>query len=186
MPVTRTQWEDWLCDNIDDFRKTMISVQHLRRQHSHRLRARDGLPQAVPRIQPLAITDRVCSNDWACKLQYRTGWHVLQTRVHGVIVVFLMHLWRRTFYVQVRLTSKNPTQCTLDTDFDITTSVAELGRLEAMLADDDVLKLFKVKVNGTTTLSRGVCITLGWCDAANHRVRKSSTEDARRASRKLG
>jgi len=161
VPVTRTQWEEWLSDNLAEFRETMASVQQRRRQHSHRLRARHGLPPAVPRLQPLAIKDRVCSSDWACKLQYRTGWHVLKTRDHGVIVVFLMHLWRRTHYVQLRLTCRNPPQFTLDTDFDITKSVAELGRLEAMLADDEVLKLFEFKVVNATVISRGVCLTVG-------------------------
>ena len=161
VPVTRTQWEDWLSDNIVEFRETMASVQQLRRQHSHRLRARGGLPPAVFRIQPLAIKDRVDSLDWACKLQHRTGWHVLKTRDHGVIVVFLMHLWRRTHYVQLRVTCKKPPQFTLETDFDISKSVAELGRLAAMLADDDVLQMFEFKVSGATVQSRGVCLTVG-------------------------
>jgi hypothetical protein len=94
-------------------------------------------------------------------LQNRTGWHGLKTRRHGVVVVFLIHLHRVTHYVHVPLTCKNPPQCMLETDFDITTSLADLGRLEAMLADDEVLQLFELQVSGKAALSRGVCITLG-------------------------
>ena len=39
-------------------------------------------------------------------------------------------------------------QCTLRTDFDITASVFGLDRLEAMLADDEVLQVYEYKVVG--------------------------------------
>lgn len=161
VPMTHSQWEEWLCDNLAVFRETMVSAPQLRQQGSYRVRARPHLPQAVGRLQPLAITDGLCHNDWARKLHNRTNWQGLKTRCHGVIVVFLIHLHMQTHYVQVRVTCKDPPQCMLETDFDIITSVAELGRLEAMLAAGDVLKLWEFSVNGTTALSRGVCITLG-------------------------
>jgi hypothetical protein len=66
-----------------------------------------------------------------------------------------------THYVHVRLTCKNPAQCMLGTDFDIITSLGELSRLEAVLADDEVLGLFELQVSGNAVLSIGVCITLG-------------------------
>ena len=157
--VTRQQWEEWLYDNLAAFRATMLTVQTLRRQRSRRVRARKNLPRAVTRLQPRGITDGKCHSDWARKLQFRTGWHGLRTRRNGSIVVFLIHLNYLTHYVHVRMTCKNPPQCTLRTDFDITASVLGLDRLETMLADDEVLQLFEFLVTGEAAISRGVCIT---------------------------
>ena len=162
VPVTRSQWMEWLLENLSAFRESMASVRQVRRQGSYRIFARPGLPQAISRLQPQASTAHgVCRSDWACNLQNRTGWHGLKTRRLGVIVMFLIHLHRVTYYIHVRLTCKQPPQCMLDADFDIITSLSDLSHLEAMLADDEVLQVFELQVSGSVALSRGVCITLG-------------------------
>ena len=48
----------------------------------------------------------------------------------------------------------------LETDFDVTSAVADLGQLETMLAGDEV-QLFEVRVTGEAAVSRGICVTLG-------------------------
>ena len=83
VPVTRQQWEEWLHDNLTAFRTTMLTVEKDRRQGSVRVRARENLPPAVGRLQPRAITDGKCHNNWSRQLQYRTGWHGLKTRCHN-------------------------------------------------------------------------------------------------------
>ena len=162
VPVTRSQWMEWLLENLSAFRESMASVRQVRRHGSYRVFARPDLPQAISRLQPQAATAHgVCRSDWACNLQNRTGWHGLKTRRLGVVVVFLIHLHRVTYYIHVRLTSKQPPQCMLAADFDIITSLSDLSHLEAMLADDEVLHVFELQVSGSAALSRGVCITLG-------------------------
>ena len=54
------------------------------------------------------------------------------------------------------MTWKKPPQRMLDRDFDITTAVAELDQLEAMLADYGVLQLCEFQISGSPVLTRGV------------------------------
>ena len=118
------------------------------------------MPQAVGRIQPLAMTTGKCVTDRARKLQYRTGWHGIKTLKHDTIVASLIHLNYVTHYVRGRITRSWPPQCTLRTDFDITTSVFGLDHLEAMLAYDEVLELFQIDVTCEAAISVGVRINL--------------------------
>ena len=136
----------------------MVSVRGLRRQGSYRIFARPFLPLPIARIQPQAAHD-VCQSDWARKLQYRTGWHCMQTS-KGLVVVFLIHLARVTHYVHLPLSCNTPPQCMLFTSFDITTAVAHLGQLEAMLAGVRVKAVCELKVSCTAEVNRGICISL--------------------------
>ena len=112
VPVTREQWDVWLTDNLAAFRETMSTVTADRRKRSIRVFARDGLPQAVARIQPQA-THVERKSEWARNLQYRTGWHLLRTKGNGVIVLFLMHLSWVTHYVIIPVSCVDPLQCLL-------------------------------------------------------------------------
>ena len=108
MPVTHQHWEAWLHANLDAFRASMLTAPADRKQRNRRVRARENLPQAVGRIQPLAMTTCKCVTDWARKLQYRTGWHGIQTKERGTIVAFLIHLNFVTHYVRGRITRAWP------------------------------------------------------------------------------
>ena len=164
VPVTREQWSAWLAQNITEFRASMASVRALRRQGSRRLRPRLGLPPAVGRLQPRAESHK-CKRDWARNLQYRTGWHGIQTRRNGLIVVFLMHLSRRTHYIKVPCRNvAGEVRCLLGDDFSLLGSVHDLDHLEHLLADDDVLKLVEFCVGGVPAGSDGVDIVMTGID----------------------
>ena len=126
VPVTRGQWHDWLMRNLKEFRTCMSTVRDLRRAGSKRLRPRLGLPPAVARIQPQACHCK-CSTNWALLLHHRTGWFAFDTRDNGVVVVFLMHLSRRTHYIQFpNVATGSGIKCMLDADFNIAESVLSL------------------------------------------------------------
>ena len=160
VPVTHQHWEAWLHANLDAFRASMLTAPADRKQRNRRVRARENLPQAVGRIQPLALTTCKCVTDWARKLQNRTGWHGIHTKKHGTIVVFLIHLNFVTHYVRGRITHAWPPQCTLRSDFKVTECVFGLDHLEAMLAGDLVLELFRFDVTAEAAISVGVRINL--------------------------
>ena len=85
LPVTRPQWHCWMEKNEEEFRGLMKSASALRQSRSHRIRARDGLPEAVHRIHvQRAVTQPVKA--WAKLLWLRNGWHGIRSRTEGGFV----------------------------------------------------------------------------------------------------
>ena len=125
--VTRSQWEDWLSENIGEFREKMRTAPTLRRQGNVRLTARPGLPAALPRIQPLMEMELYKSE---C----------------GNVIVFLTLLRGRTYYLELsnRAATGAPS-CILDSSFLLQTRLHELAHLEVVLADDEVLQVWEFK-----------------------------------------
>ena len=139
IPVTIPQREQWLDERLPEFRGLMATAPAERRQRSLRLRARDGMPAAVKRMQPLQATNDGVRADWACNLRLRTGWHVLKTRGHGNLFVFMIVLHNVTYYIDLGNESsvgKRP-RCHMDTVC-IDSLIHELAHLETLLADDEV------------------------------------------------
>ena len=145
IPVTRSQWSQWLSGNIGEFRAKMRTATALRRQGNVRVRASPDLPAPARRIQPL-LEKRLCDAEWATFLANRTGWWGLTTRDNGVVFVFLLLLRGRTYYLDVnnRAATGVP-NCVLDSSFLLETCVQELAQLEVLLADDEVLKVWEFK-----------------------------------------
>ena len=90
LPVTRDQWAVWLHEHMDEFREQMRLAPARRREGNVRLRARPDLPTPARRIQPTHCCAGSHDAVWAQRLANRTGWYGVQTRGHGVIVVFLL------------------------------------------------------------------------------------------------
>jgi hypothetical protein len=89
------------------------------------------------------------------------GWHGVKTRRQGVIVVFLVYLSGRTYYVNVRnRAATGAPKCVLDTTFSLVGSVHELTHLEDLLVDDEVLLAWEFQVKGTAAGADGVCISV--------------------------
>ena len=118
VPVTRQQWSAWLADNMAEFRAQMVSAPARRRYGSVRLRARSGLPAPATRLQPQADGNSQCREEWARNLANRTGWHGVKTHRQGVIMIIMMHLNRRTYYLNFpnQAATGAPT-CALDETF---------------------------------------------------------------------
>ena len=124
----------------------MRSAAARRREGNARLRARPDLPAPARRIQPLLNKKRSCSTEWAERLANRTGWYGIQTRDHGVILVFLLLLRSRTYYIDMSNTAATgaPT-CILDESFRLD-RIQELPALEDMLNDTEVVDAWEFKV----------------------------------------
>ena len=75
VPVTRPQWQDWLKNNLQEFRTKMWTAAETRRKFNVRLRARPNLPDPVKRIGPAKNTMGGFQNVWAERLANRAGWH---------------------------------------------------------------------------------------------------------------
>ena len=155
IPVTLPQWEQWLDDCLPEFRGLMVSAPADRRQCSIRLRARLGMPAAVGRMQPLQGTRDDVHADWACNLRLRMGWHVLRTRDHGNLFVFMIAMHHVTYYIDLGNLSPadRPPRCLLD-PVCIGDSLYDLSHLEALLADEEVPEIwgsmYKAMLQGTT------------------------------------
>ena len=145
IPVTRPQWAQWLNDNYDQFRELMRTAPALRRQRNVRVRARPGLPAPARRIQPQAERSKP-EADWAKRLANRTGWWGLKTRDNGSIIIFLLLLRGRTYYMDMgnRAATGVP-NCIVGISFLLRSDVGELPRLEELLADDEVLQVLEFK-----------------------------------------
>ena len=143
--VTRSQWEDWISENIGAFREKMRTAPTLRRQGNVRLTARPGLPAALPRIQPL-MENELYKSEWLKRLANREGWWGVRTRNSGNIIVFLTLLRGRTYYLELsnRAATGAPS-CILDSSFLLQTCLHELAHLEVVLADDEVLQVWEFK-----------------------------------------
>jgi len=143
--VTRPQWAEWLAENIGEFREKMRTAPALRRQGNVRLSARPDLPAPARRIQPL-LEKRAYNLEWVKRLANRMGWWGVRTRGNGDIILFLMVLRGRTYYLELGngAATGAPT-CTLDSSFIFRTWIRELPQLEVMLVDDEVLKVWEFK-----------------------------------------
>ena len=140
----------------------MATAPAERRQRSMRVRARDGMPAAVKRMQPLQATNDGVRADWACNLRLRTGWHVLKTRGHGNLFVFMIVLHNVTYYIDLGNEShvdKRP-RCHLDIVC-IDSLIHELAHLEALLAGDEVYTVYEFNATGVAAGDAGVMITTG-------------------------
>ena len=144
LPGSRQQWEHWAEENLTEVRANMASTPTIRRQGSSGLRARPDFPTIVSRIQARPIARCDCCADWAHNLRNRMGWHGIKTRLHGVLVVFLIVLHRRTHYLSIhnRSVTGDPPRCILDTTFSVRDSVHELAHLEQLLLGDVVLRMW--------------------------------------------
>ena len=143
--VTRSQWEQWLSENIAEFRENMRTAPTLRRQGNVRLTARPGLPAASRRVQPLS-DKRPYNSEWVKRLANREGWWGIRTRDNGDVFLFLILLRGRTYYLDMenRAATGAPS-CILDSSFLLRTCIHELAQLEVMLADDEVLRVWEFK-----------------------------------------
>ena len=139
----------------------MASVTQLRRANSFRLHSRPGMLEPVDRLQPLAEKREESLTAWARNLRNRTGWHGVRTRHSGVVVLFLMHLNRRTYYIHFRtVTATGVPRWMLDVDFSIGESVFELAHLETLLAADVVDAVWEFQVKGDPAGFTGICISV--------------------------
>ena len=144
VPATRPQWAEWLRANLGELRELMRTAPQLRRERNKRVFARPDLPAAVRRIGPL-LERRTCVAGWAKLLLDREGWWGLATRDNGVVIVFLMVLRGRTYFLDVvnRAATGVPF-CDLGASF-LLSSTRELPELEDLLADDEVAKVWEFK-----------------------------------------
>ena len=78
MPVTREEWTSWLVANADNFRISMRTATQDRRRHSRRVVAREKLPEAKSRINPVRRCIEAPTDGWPAILWGRCGWHSLQ------------------------------------------------------------------------------------------------------------
>ena len=157
VPVTRPQWAAWLRDNIGTVRAMMRTAPADRRQHFLRAFARPGLPAPVRRIQPQL--DRLLRQaEWAQRLANRSGWWGLETRDNGVVILFLMVLRGRAYYMDMdnRAATGAP-YCTLDKSFLLTGNIAELPQLEVALEGDEVSKVFEFKALDERQITYACC-----------------------------
>lgn len=145
VPVTRPQWAEWLSHNSAEFRERMRTASSSRREGNKRLFARPDLPAPARRITR-QVAKRSCNAEWAKRLANRSGWWGLETRDNGVVILFLMVLRGRTYYMDMdnRAATGVPT-CTLDTSFMLRHSMNELPDLEAALVDDEVSNVWEFK-----------------------------------------
>ena len=147
LPVTRPQWAEWLHTNIGEFRAKMLSAPALRRQGNARLFARPDLPAPARRLQP-PLEQTPLSSQWAKLLANRSGWWGLQTRDSGVLVLFMMVLRGRTYYMDMgnRAATGVPTVI-VDSSFalSLASHMRELHELEAALVDDEASKVMELK-----------------------------------------
>ena len=90
MPVTHEQWSDWLDNNEDEFRTRMQTEFQERKQRSIRIRARPGLTECAPRLQPIKATAPL-QTKWAAILAGRIGWHGLRTTTGGQMFFLVYH-----------------------------------------------------------------------------------------------
>jgi len=77
-PITRPQWAVWLDEHLAEFHERMKTASARRRAGNTRLRARQNLPDPVPRFQPRSTLTKL-TQMWTKHLSGRTGWHGLQT-----------------------------------------------------------------------------------------------------------
>ena len=147
LPATRDQWAEWLSNNIDEFKEQMRTATTRRRQGNVRMRARPGLPAPARRLQPQAARQRLTNATWVDLLANRTGWFGVQTREAGTLVVFLLLLRGRTWYLDLgnRVAVGKP-QFICDSSFLLTDRVCDLCHLEELLADDEVLQIWEFQV----------------------------------------
>ena len=145
LPATRPQWAEWLHNNIAEFRAKMLMAPTLRRQGNVRVFARPDLPAPARRIQP-PMDKTPLSSQWAKLLANRSGWWGLQTRDNGFVILFMMVLRGRTWYMDMgnRAATGVPT-CILDSSFLMQTKIGELRELEAALVDDEASKVMELK-----------------------------------------
>ena len=119
LPVTRLQWRCWMEEHEEEFRGLMKSAPRLRRGRSHRVRARDGIPAAAPRIHvQRAIHQPI--HAWSRLLWMRSGWHGVRTGA-GVFWAFLYRLHADTMYLDLSSLQESPTSTkfTMPADFRI-------------------------------------------------------------------
>ena len=104
---------------------------------------------------------RSCTTEWAGRLANRTGWYGVQTRDNGTILIFILLLRGRTYYIDMcnRAATGAP-QCNLDASIHVWDPAQELPRLEDMLPDAEVLDAWEFKVQGAPAPGGGVCITV--------------------------
>ena len=145
LPVTRPQWAEWLSNNIAEFRAKMQTAPTQRRQGNVRLFARPDLPAPAQRIQPPMVKTPLYSQ-WAKLLADRSGWWGVAARDNGFVILFMMVLRGRTYYMDMgnRAATGVPT-IILDPSFSMHWLMRELHELEAALADDEVSKVMELK-----------------------------------------
>ena len=163
VPVTRQQWEEETERRLPEFRAKMATVVDDRRKFSQRLYARPNLPSGKFRFQPQAVIDGVCHTEWARNLLYRTGWHAIKTQRSGILIVFLMHMHRRTHYLRFRQTqsaSGEPPHVLVPQSFNVADSVTQLSQLEVALTDDVVTKMWELSVSGRAATSGNIRIDI--------------------------
>lgn len=105
VPVTRAQWLEWMDTHWGKFKAEMKEATNRRRQLTKRLYARSDMPAACNRIQPQAVHKRCPTQQWAINLENRTGWHAIKTHRIGVLMLFLVHFNRRTYYLSFQNTA---------------------------------------------------------------------------------
>jgi len=91
VPITRAQWAEWLDRNIGEFREQMKTAGEVRRQKSHRVRCRAGLPKPR-RLEPVVVK-RTLNSQWAKNLAGRIGWHYGESRDNPVRSTILLKAW---------------------------------------------------------------------------------------------
>ena len=163
IPVTREQWSAWLAAILPQFRDKMVTAPGGRRKLSTRRRARPGMPDPVKRIQPQAeaVDNSKVRAPWALNLQNRMGWHGVTTRRQGGLIVFLIFLRGRTYFLKVaKIAVGSAPTFLLDKNFAIAHAVHELRHFESLLVDDEVLKTWELDVRGVAEAGTGVCMTI--------------------------
>ena len=123
----------------------MRTASSTRRQRNVRVFARPDLPAPARRIAT-QVHRRSCNAEWAKRLENRSGWWGFETRSNGVVILFLMVLRGRTYYMDMgnRAATGVPT-CTLDASLLLGVAVQELSSLEDLLQGDEVSKVFEFK-----------------------------------------
>ena len=158
VPVTRPQWSEWLSENITEFRALMRTATSTRREGNVRVRARPDLPAPLRRIGPRRPLSQKFETAWAERLANRFGWHGIQTRTHGVVMIFFYTLKGRTYYIdgcsRVNAATGAP-RCFLGASFSLVGCVYELHHLEALLMDTEVIDVWEFKVSKGKLQQRG-------------------------------
>ena len=152
MPVTRLQWTVWLSDHEDEFRGMMRTASAERRSQSHRLSARDDLPEPVPRLGGVRPVYKP-KMSWGKILWMRHGWFGVRS-AGGVHVVFLYHLRGDTHVVDMAGLSpaRGAGEVVLRADTSIAQRLVTFETLEAAHPEESVTGVYQFVVEGKANL----------------------------------
>ena len=152
MPLTREEWTSWFLATADDFRAAMRTATKDRRGLSRRVAARENVPEAKSRINPVQKRIKAPTDGWPAILWGRCGWHSLQRLGGANLLLFLSHYHGQTYYIDFHR-HREGAWFLCKGDFQVDSALRPLADLMDQVPNDAVGGVYEIAVDGDASAS---------------------------------